>query len=354
MLNIVELKGSYYEIGVGWGKAFKNDMPNVVRIEMEAITAILGLNLENVIQISSQYMTLASDYDPDFMQVLRGFADGAEMQFETFFAIRTLLEVLFYSGRSEGMCTSFALTKSATETGETIIGQNIDWHPGLPMVLLKITWPNGVRQLTLSMGGIWEYGLSQYLNASPFGIAATLTASWTDHPDHLTVPISMVMNKAARQKNFNSALSVFRETEQNLASFLLANGDGELVGVELGLRDHEILRPENDILVHSNHYLSERFRTKDIFLPFVPDSPLRYQRLLQLTQDARGKITPETMMRFLSDHENYPKAICSHVDPKSDFPPSATTASIIMVPSKHVIHVAVGNPCNTPYIPYSL
>ena len=209
------------------------------------------------------------------------------------------MEILFFTGRPQGMCTSFVVTGAAAKNGATILGQNIDWHPGLPAVLLKIIWPNGTRQLAVSLGGIWEYPLSSHPSARPFGVVSTLTATPDETPDSPVVPVSIIMNKAMRQKNLDQALSVFTGGNTNLASFLLADADGRMKGVELGLDSFEPLLPQNDVLVHANHYVSERFAAKDVFLPYVPDSPIRQARLETLIAKNHGQLTPELMMTFL-------------------------------------------------------
>ncbi|WP_163337311.1 C45 family peptidase [Desulfopila sp. IMCC35008] len=354
MLNLVDLKGSYFEIGKGWGKVFEGKMDKVIQVELGVVAGYYGIPMEAVVELSKKYQPIAENYDPDFIEVLKGFASGADIDFDTLFAIRSALELLFFSGQPSGLCTSLAITGTATHDGDTIIGQNIDWHPELPMALLRIEWPTGVKQLSLSMAGIWEYSLSSHSSASPYGVAATLTATPDETLDVPKVPISCIMNKASRQVSLEEAISVFKGEELNIASFLLANGKGVIEGIELGLNSFEILKPEREMLVHANHYVSERYKVKDIFLQFVPDSPLRYERLKELIATDYGKLTPQHVMKYFSDHSNFPKGICAHVDPESDLPPSATLASVIMIPRQKLMYIAVGNPCENDYIRYSL
>lgn len=354
MLRVAELKGSYYEIGEGWGKEFQGKMDNVIQIELGVAASFYGIPIEGVIELSRKYLPVAKNYDPNFIEVLRGFADGAEIEFDTFFAIRATLELLFFSGKPSGLCTSLAITGAATHNGDTIIGQNIDWHPELPLALLRIEWPNGVKQLSLSMAGIFEYSLSSHPSAPPYGVAATLTCTADETLETTKVLISFMMNKATRQVSLEEAISVFSEKDMNIASFLLANGKGFIRGIELGLNSFEILKPEREMIVHANHYVSERYKTRDMLLQFVPDSPLRYQRLHELLTTDYGEVTPEHVMKYFSDHSNYPKGICAHVDPESDLPPSATLASVIIVPKQKDMYIAVGNPCQNDYIRYSL
>lgn len=352
MLNVIELSGSYHEIGRGWGAALGPDMERVFAIELGTVAALLGVDHEAVVGIGTQYQAAARAYDPDFMTMLQGFAQGAGVDFDTLFALRVVLETLFQTRRPEGMCTAFAVDGSATASGEPLMGQNIDWHPGLPMVLLDITWPGGVRQLALSMAGIWEYTLTAPPDSPPFGLAAALTATHT--PCAVTVPVSVVMHKSARQSEMTAAVDTFRQASLNLGSFLLADAGGRQVGIENGLGRHALLEPEQGVLVHANHLVADSLREQDIFLPYVPDSPLRQARLYGLIRKEHGSLTPARMMAFLADHDNHPKSLCAHVDPTSDLPPSATVASVVMEPARLTMHVAVGNPCENEYVAYTL
>lgn len=354
MEKLITLKGSYYEIGKGWGAAFKGKMEKVVQIELGIIANFYGVPVDTIVASGKKYLPIAKSYDPDFMEVLKGFAEGAGIDFNTLFAIRTALELLFFTGQPSGMCTSLAVTGSATHNGETIIGQNIDWHPQLPLVMLQIEWPNGVKQLSLSMAGIWEYSLSYPSSSSPYGVAATLTATPDTTPETPKVPISIMMNKASRQLSLEDAMAVFKGNKMNLASFLLANGKGVVRGIELGLNSFEMLEPKRGMLVHANHYISERFKPHDIFLQHVPDSPLRYARVQHLLEQDYGDITFEHIMKYFSDHSNFPKGICAHVDPESHLPPSETVASVIMLPKQKVMYVAIGSPCENKYKCYEL
>ena len=362
MLQVVELEGSFLDIGRGWGRAFRDAMPAVLETELGGVAAVLGVDAEAVIGLAAPHREAAQAFDPDSMLVLQGFAEGAGIGFEAAFALRCVLEVLFQTAAPPGMCTSFAVAGAATASGEAIIGQNVDWHPGLPLALLRITWPGGVRQLCLSVGGVFEYSLTQPPDAAPYGVAATLTATPSDTLPPTkdaprgggTVPVSITMNRASRQPDMDAALAVFRDAGISLGSFLLAGGGAEPVGIELGLGGHALLRPEGGVLVHANHLLTPRLTEQDIFLPFVPDSPLRRERLARLIQDGYDRLTPRAMMDCLKDHEGHPRGLCTHVDPDSDLPPTATIASLVMEPQEGVMHIAAGTPCTAEYADYTL
>lgn len=72
-----------------------------------------------------------------------------------------------------------------------------------------------------------------------------------------------------------------------------------------------------------------------------------------LTHDY-SEIPPQHVMKYFSGHSNFPKGICAHVDPESDLSPSATLASVIMIPEQKVMYIAVGNPCKNAYTRHAL
>ena len=353
-MEVIELSGSYYEIGEKWGHAIKDDLLSSMHAEIGGLTQFFQTDKQDLITKANSFLPKAKDYDSDFIEVLQGLAKGAQAPFENVFTLRSLLELTFFIHKMPAMCTAFAATGNATKHGQTIIGQNIDWHPDIPLNLLRITWPTGVKQLSVSLGGIWEYSLSSHPSSSPFGIAATATVAYTDNQNVDKVPLSIVMSKATRQKRMEGALSTCINAKKDLGSFLMASGEGDLLGFECVADDFEILYPDKNTLVRANLYLTERFKTHDFFPSLVPDTYIRYGRLARLVEDHYGELTPEMMMTFLADHNGFPKSICTHVDPESKMPPSVTLASVIMVPEEKTIYVANGNPCETVFDKYTI
>lgn len=353
-MELIELKGSYFEIGEQWGKSFGPEINAFMDMEIGGLAQYFQLKSEDVIAMALKFETSAQEYDPDFIEVLKGFSKGANVSFEKLFAVRCLLELTFFFHKIPQMCSGFCVTGSATVNGATLIGQNIDWHPGIPMKMLKITWPNGVNQLSLSVGGIWEYTLSSFSDSVPYGVVNTSTVAMRDDQNLDKPPLSFVMNKASRQKRMEGALGVFVQAKKDLASFLLASAEGDMVGFECVADDVEVHYPEQNTLVRTNHYLTDRFKSDEFFAGYVSDTYLRYARLKRLVQENHGNLTLKKMMAFLSDHNGYPHSVCTHVDPESQMPPAATIASVIMVPQKKEMYVAFGNPCETEYIRYSM
>jgi len=210
MIKTIELSGTYFEIGKKWGTELKTDIEKTLELEIQWMANFFGIEKNELIQLAAKYIPAAKEFDPEFIQVLEGISQGSGLSFEEVFSLRAIFELMFYLQKIPAMCTGFAVTSDMTKDNITIIGQNIDWHVGIPVALLKITWPNGVKQLCLNFGGcVWELPLSFHPSSSPYGLGAFGTVSMTENQDINKAPFSIVMNTAMRQKKLEQALSIF-------------------------------------------------------------------------------------------------------------------------------------------------
>ncbi|MDF9409753.1 MAG: Acyl-coenzyme A:6-aminopenicillanic acid acyl-transferase [Pelotomaculum sp. PtaB.Bin013] len=326
--NIVECQGTLYDIGRQYGEACKDNILESVEINFLSLCHNLQIGKSEIVGNAMKFFPKAKEFDPDVIDFIKGESEGAGITFEEAFTLRCVLDLTFYYGTITGMCTSFAVTGGATKNGKTILGQNVDWVPGFPMDLLKIKYEDGLEQLVLSFGGVYEYTL----NSAGFGISENLNLGPSQ--EHVVdLPCGLYLPKAMRQKSISDALGVLCQAARGIGYYHLASADGEIVGIESAFDDFSILYPERDMLVHSNHCQTERFYKGNQIYMVAPDSYFRANHLRNIMEQHYGEITPELMMKFLADHENHPNSICRHVDDnKSPHTRSKTLASIVMVP----------------------
>ena len=345
--NVIECSGTPYEIGKQYGIACKENIVKSNAMHFGVFKVVYKASKEQIIANAKKFLPAVKKFDPALIEMLKGQAEGAGVSFDEVFALRCMIEFGEYYNQITALCTSFMATGKATKDGKTIIGQNIDWSPDFPMDLLKIKHPNGMEQLTLAFGGVLEWTL----NSAGLGVVMNLVLT-PQEQQRINIPCGLVIPKAMRQKNIGDALGVFCEAGRGLLYYGLGSGEGDIIGIETVPDGFNVLQPEDDILVHSNHYLTPRFQKGDwIYALGAADSYLRIQRINRLMKRQYGKITVETMMDVLRDHNNYPNAICRHVDKDAPIP-FKTVASVIYDLEDKVMYIAYGNPCEYAYVKY--
>lgn len=346
--KVIECRGTPYEIGRQYGEGCKENILKSLEYNLNSI-AWLPVGKEEIINTALKFLPLARGFDPELIDFLKGESEGAGITFEEAFALRCWFEVAFFYNKLPAMCTSFAATGDATVGGKTILGQNLDWFVGYPLDLLKIKYTDGLEQLALSFGGIVEVSLNSY----GIGMCANMTLPPMIDNYQLTVPFGCYVPKAMRQKTIGYALGVLCQAARGIQYIHLASAQGDMVGIESVFDDFNILQPQRDMLVHGNHYLTERFKKGDWGYFVFPDSYIRVQRIKRLMERNYGSITPRVMMEILSDHNNYPTSICRHAD-QAKQPCSESVASFIMVPEERKMYIAYGPPCRYEYLEYGL
>ena len=350
-LNIIDCGGAPYEIGRQWGEGCR-----------ESLNASLGMlyaGLERgpfragkakVWDAALTFMAALRNFDPYGFEVLRGQAEGAGMVLEEALALQCSLEIAFNYGEIMGLCTSFAAAGKATAGSKAILGQNVDWHPAATLDLLRIRHDSGIREFVLCLSGNPYY----HLNSAGIGNCVNLTLGTLGDMNQ-QVPLSAYISRAMRQPRIGFALGVLRRQARGLGYVLLAESSGGMTGLEAVADDIELVLPEGDVLVHANHYETERFKAGDWTPQLIPDTYARAGRMRERIERDYGSITPETMMGILSDHEGHPNSICRHVDPSK--PPelaSASRASFVMVPAEGLMYIAAGPPCEYEFMEYRL
>jgi isopenicillin-N N-acyltransferase-like protein len=285
------------------------------------------------------------------IKMLKGEAEGAGVSFDEVFALRCGTELNWYYRRIATLCTSFAVTGKATKGGKTIIGQTYDWGPGTAMDLVKTKYAGGLEQLSLVIGA----GTGGEVLMNSAGLGMLLNVMYSPAQEQLLgVPFAYVISKAMRQERIGDALGVVCASGRSILHYAFGSAEGDIISIETHPRGFNVLYPERDMLFHTNHYLTERFKGSDgSFFTFMEgDSYIRLERIKRLVDEHYGELTPEIMMNILSDHTDYPRSICKHADRGVNL--GETIAAIIMVPEDRVMYITYGQPCMYEFVKYQL
>lgn len=344
--KLIECSGTPYEIGLQWGEGCKESIRQASENTFNTMAFVYKASKQDVIAQAMKFLPQVQEFDPYLIDIIKGQAVGAGVSFEEILARKCTFELNFYYNNMTAMCTSFAASGQATEDGRTLLGQTIDWAPGTPIELIKVHHSQGPDQLIVSIANATEYTLS----SAGFGLCANATIG-QDYA--CSIPLGCYVPKAMRQNNVDDAMEVLKQAARGLSYYHLADARGRMIGIESVSDDFEIISPQRDYLLHSNHYLTERFKKGDVAPMFITDSFTRLERVQTLFDRHYGSLNLKSIMAILADHDNHPQSICHHVDPNSQFP-SVSLAAFIMVPAEGAVYITCGNPCENEFVRYAL
>jgi isopenicillin-N N-acyltransferase-like protein len=350
-LKIVEMSGTYFEMGLQYGEACPEIRPMV-----QIMNQLLESDLEKLKVFCASYLPIIQGYDQNILEEIKGIAEGAKVDVEEIILLSAWYEMsIFKSIATLTGCTSFAARDNATIDGELIIGQNCDMAPVLEnmLILQKMNSNDGINIMALAIvGGLGLIGI----NSEGISVNGNLLVhkNFTSPKD--IVPHNVITRKTMGSKNLSKVISAIASARRGPAVHqLFGNSQGDVIGIEVTPDDLGFLYPIDNIFTHSNNFVTERFKSRDMVAHFFPDSYLRIKRLDNLMRKHKGDLSVNLMKNLLQDHNNQPDSICRHAD--EELPPNLqlkTVASIITCPKDKVMHIAIGNPCENEYIEYQL
>ena len=295
--------------------------------------------------------SLTGEFAPH-AEEMRGIAAGAGLDFEDVLALNLRSEIL-YSGLAPdarepaGECTAFAAVPPATVGGAVLAGQTWDYTRAQREATLLAHFPaEGGRPAMLMP---LEAGMVGGKGVNGAGVCLTLNALvsprvGTGIPLH--VRMRHVLEAPTADEAFRRAAAMPVAAP---ACLTVTSRDGRSIGFELDPDGVEELRPEAGVFVHTNHFVSARYRSAEA--PSGSTVP-RLERLSALLRGRPG-LTAADAEAFLCDHENGPWSICSH--PAPDTPPErlseagSTNYAFVADLTAGRFRFVMGNPCEGEY-----
>lgn len=320
---------------------------------LDFLAESLRLSREQLRQRAMLFQPLFEKFCPDLFLEAAGLADGAKLKLADALVAQMRGELAQVSDEA---CTTFAIGPGGTASGGTFVGQTSDNPPELERFgyVLRLRPTNKPTLLMWTFGGmlgyhgINEHGVSHFANALGGG------PDWKFALSHY--PLKRLIFE---QTSLNGVLQLMREFPVcSNGNYMLADGSGAFLDVELTSDGPFVLDSQDHFLVHSNHYLCPDFACDANFRQSVPDSFPRLDRMRALIKSRFGSITLAEMQKLLGDHDGHPVSICrhSHTGPEGPMlgPSGKTVAALIAEPEQRRLHVALGNPCENPFVTYSV
>jgi len=350
---LLTVKGSHLQMGqqIGEGASLqvKHSIENA-RVLLEAAYPKLNLTWDRARIQASKYMPFAREFYPNYVEELKGIAEGANVPFDDL-SILNAMEAVTSDALHLDRCTSMAVNGDRTANGHVLAAHNEDWIPAdEPDVYLVHAIPDKEPPyLAMNYGGLLcNIGFNAY------GIAQMCDSVYpTD--SRIGVPRTFVSRAVLSAKSPGEAIAHMLSPRRAAGyNHVLVHECGELYSVEVSARRFAIKYGEDGYIAHTNNYLSENMKAVEDDPEDLVNSRVRYFRTLgQVKRNSRHTI--ETLQAIQKDHVNYPDSICNHsIVERPPLDDGKTINALVINLTTREIHVAWGNPCVNPYHTFQL
>jgi isopenicillin-N N-acyltransferase-like protein len=301
---------------------------------------------QKAIATSKKYEKFAEEYDPEFMEFVRGYSEGSGVDVHEVFS--------HFCVHEKGFCTDVMVNGKVTKDRSVISAHTEDWTPASErhMVVVRFKPKKGPEVLATTLGG-----LEVTCGMNSHGLSVTANSLYPND-ERIGIPKIFLTWKILMCNNIADALAVALPPKRASSyNQNLCHRSGEMFGAEGSATDFFPLYSPNGYLVHTNHYIAPSMLKYETL--FDDDSGkskspvhgisslMRYHRALNLITSQLGNVTIDSLKQILEDHVGYPNSVCRHPDtrlPEDDR--SKTTYGLIMDVTHLKMHVCPGNPCD--------
>jgi isopenicillin-N N-acyltransferase like protein len=355
----ISVEGSPRERGRQYGEAARERVQRSVAGYEEAFAHWAGWDREKVRAEAERFRAPIAAHGAKYLEEIAGIAEGADLPEQDVLAINVRTEIMF-AATARGAaaehppleCSSFAALPRRTG-GPVLVGQTWDWlvHTFDTTIVLEARQADGPDYVT-----VVEAGLLAKLGMNSAGVALATNALVCDADrGEPGVPYHVLLRSILDAEAVSDAIAALqRDVRASSANYVIGHEDGVALDVEAAPGDFSKLYvgyPDDDLLLHTNHFRNPGFDQRDVSLVAMPDSPFRLARLEQLVAGAPGPLDVSFWTGTLGDHAMFPMGVCCHPDPRATEPSDhfATVAAAVMDPNARTLWLASGNPCAAPF-----
>jgi isopenicillin-N N-acyltransferase-like protein len=353
--------GGPRERGRQYGEQARERVRRSVDAYDDVFAHYAGWDRAKVREEAGRFRAPIAAHGAKYLEELQGIAEGAAVGELDVLAINVRTEIMFAATARDAEarrrlppeCSAFAALGGRTGDGRMLVGQNWDWlvHAFDTTVVLQARQDDGPDYVT-----IVEAGLLAKAGMNSAGVALATNALVSDADvGEPGVPYHVLLRSILDAEAVSDALGALqRGTRSSSANYLIAHADGVAIDVEAAPGDFSKLfvgYPQDDLLLHTNHFGNAGYDARDVSMVAMPDSPFRLARLQQLVGAHDGPLDLAFWQRALGDHAMFPLGVCCHPDPRGTVPAEdyASVMAVVMDPAARMLWIASGNPCEAPF-----
>ncbi len=352
-IKFIDVKGNHKEVGIQIGEAcideVQHSLESAHRI-VESLSDELKIDWGLARIQAQKYFPFIQEYYPQYLNELRGIAEGSHTPFEDILTLNAF-EGVVMDRLHLGKCTSLAINQQKTKNSHVMIAHNEDWFPEdeEDIYILRAEISDEPPFLAMSYGGLLP---NIGLNAA--GIAQCCDTVYPKEK-RIGIPRPVVARAVLGARTIGEA--IYRAIPPHRAAgynHLIVHESGELYNIEVSAHNFAVLYGEDGKVVHTNHYLSAKMQSIEEQPEDLIGSQVRYHRAKRLIieKDYHDLSSLQAIQR---DHVNFPFSICCHATHlPNPFEREKTICALVMDLTEKIMLVAWGNPCENLYYPFSL
>jgi isopenicillin-N N-acyltransferase-like protein len=346
---LVEIAGSPYERGLQHGRAVPGRVHASVALYRDQLDK-RGVDTATIGQLARNVVPKIRQFDETYYEEMLGIAAGAELAIEDIVLVNCRTEMMYghaaLASAREALddgCTGLVVLPDAARGGRLMHAHNWDWREACidTGIVLKVDKRgDGPDMLMFTEAGtLGRHGF----NSAGLSLSGNFLTSDRDYKGDADVPLGLLRRKMLECDTMTQAMHKLFDTRRYCSNnLMLAHADGEAVNLECAPDEIFWLTPEDGILVHANHWVSEAARAKlvDLGLKTTPDSIYRQRRVGAALAAARGDIDWDVVKAALADDFGKPEAVLAWPSPASFNSVYCTVATTLMDPGAGVMWVA--------------
>ena len=335
---LVSISGAPFERGVQYGRAVPERIAHSARHYRGELDKI-GTPVAAQAALIKEFADQIQKFDPTHTEEMRGIAQGAGCAFDDVALINARTEVIAKArllakmgnlDPAEGECTAALVMPGRSATGALIHAHNWDWEPDAcdSTIVLRATLESGVTFLTLvEAGGLARHGF----NSAGIGLTGNYLSSDRDYTQS-GVPLSSVRRAVLSQQHVAIAMQLIAATPKACSSNMIVSQNGWVIDFECAPDESFTLLPQDGLLTHSNHFMSEVAlgKLREAGLKNAVDTYYRAWRVRQLLDACGPRITVADVRRALADDWATPYSVCRPPRGTLTGGRSATVATIVL------------------------
>lgn len=350
---LVEVYGTHREMGCQIGEAQRAQVQHSIEnahLLIEQSYPTLELTWDGAIIQSRKYLPFAEERYPQYVDEMRGIAEGANVTFDDVMALNAM-EAVTMDALHLTRCTSFAVNEECTADGHVLAAHNEDWVPEDENDVYVISAkPNDEPPfLAMTYGG-----LLPNVGFNAYGIAQLIDSVYPND-SRIGIPRLVVSRAVLASRRLSGAIGRTLISHRAAGyNHLLVHDSGEIYSVEVSSRKFDILHGTDGYMVHTNHYLSQTMKEIEHEPEELISSRVRYFRANRLLRQSSSH-SIKSLQAIQKDHVNLPNSICNHnIDGIDPLDRENTISAMVIDLTSREMHIAWGNPCQNAYHTYHL